>query len=86
MTSFRFVEYKGIRKIHQYFEEYVPIITRNIAKSNVLKMYKSGKEKIICFLESVSGRIFLTSDLWTSITTDDYLCLMAYYIDKEWKL
>ncbi|WP_227632303.1 hypothetical protein, partial [Klebsiella pneumoniae] len=30
--------------------------------------------------------IGLTSDLWTSLTTDGYLCLTAHFIDKNWKL
>ena len=37
-------------------------------------------------LEEASGRICLTIDLWTSITTYDYLCLIAHFIDKDWNL
>ena len=54
---FQFVEYEGIINVHKYLEERVPTITRNTAKSDVLKMYKSGKEKIICMLEDILGRI-----------------------------
>jgi hypothetical protein len=28
----------------------------------------------------------LTSDLWTSLTTDGYICLTAHFISKDWVL
>lgn len=35
---------------------------------------------------SIPGRINLTSDLWTSIATNGYLCLIARLLDKNWFL
>jgi hypothetical protein len=32
------------------------------------------------------GRICLTSDLWTSLTTDGYICLTTHFISKYWVL
>jgi hypothetical protein len=37
-------------------------------------------------LKSAPGRISLTSDLWTSIITDGYICLNAHFLDKNWVL
>ena len=37
-------------------------------------------------LKSAPGRISLTSDLWTSIITDGYMCLTAHFLDKNWVL
>ncbi|XP_059639299.1 zinc finger BED domain-containing protein RICESLEEPER 2-like [Cornus florida] len=37
-------------------------------------------------LESTNGRISLTSDLWSSLTTDGYLSLTAHFIDVDWRL
>ncbi|KAL5543462.1 hypothetical protein UlMin_007246 [Ulmus minor] len=34
----------------------------------------------------VSGRVSLTSDLWSSCISDGYMCLTAHFIDKEWRL
>jgi hypothetical protein len=31
-------------------------------------------------------RICLTSDLWTYLTTDRYVCLTAHFISKGWIL
>ncbi|XVE92893.1 hypothetical protein REPUB_Repub01dG0142700 [Reevesia pubescens] len=44
------------------------------------------KEKINFGLEKISSRIPLTADLWTSCTIDRYLCLIAHFVDDDWKL
>ncbi|OWM74551.1 zinc finger BED domain-containing protein RICESLEEPER 2-like [Punica granatum] len=81
-----FVEYVGIRSIFSYLRENVPVISRNTARADVLKVYKKEKSRVKSLLEEASGRICLTSDLWTSITTDGYLSLTAHFIDKNWIL
>ncbi|KAK9195172.1 hypothetical protein WN943_003291 [Citrus x changshan-huyou] len=83
---FQFVEYEGIRRIWNYLCDEVPNICRNTAKADVLKMYNREKIKIRSMLEEAPSRICLTTDLWTSITTDGYLCLTAHFIDKGWNL
>lgn len=37
-------------------------------------------------MNACEGRISLTSDLWTSINTDGFICLTAHWIDNEWRL
>lgn len=37
-------------------------------------------------LKEIPGRICLTSDLWTSITTDGYICITAHFVDHDWNL
>ncbi|KAH9768720.1 putative AC transposase [Citrus sinensis] len=83
---FQFVEYEGIRRIWNYLCDEVPNICRNTAKADVLKMHNREKTKIRSMLEEAPSRICLTTDLWTSITTDGYLCLTAHFIDKGWNL
>ena len=57
-----------------------------ILQNHVLKMYKREKDKLKIVLGSLPGRICLTSDLWTSISTDGYVSLTAHYVDLNWKL
>ena len=49
-------------------------------------MHNREKIKIRSMLEEAPSRICPTTDLWTSITTDGYLCLTAHFIDKGWNL
>ncbi|KAG6533058.1 hypothetical protein ZIOFF_006919 [Zingiber officinale] len=37
-------------------------------------------------MHSCPGKICFTSDLWTSIATDGYICLTAHFIDSNWVL
>ncbi|XP_024031091.1 zinc finger BED domain-containing protein RICESLEEPER 2-like [Morus notabilis] len=83
---FQFVEYKGLRVMLQYLYPDVELVSRNTAKIDSLKLYAREKLKIKNMLDACPGRISLTSDLWTSLTTDGYLCLTAHFLDKNWKL
>ena len=83
---FSYVKYEGVRDTHQYLRGDVPFISRNIVKTDLVKMYMREKERIKSMLSVCLGRICLTSYLWTSLTTDGYICLTAYFISKDWVL
>ncbi|XP_059629599.1 zinc finger BED domain-containing protein RICESLEEPER 2-like [Cornus florida] len=83
---FQFVEYEGIRNMCHYLNEEAQPVSRNTAKVDILRMYKNEKGRLRHMLESTNGRISLTSDLWSSLTTDGYLSLTAHFIDVDWRL
>ena len=83
---FQFVEYEGIRQILSYLCPEVKHITRNTAKADILKLYKRELKSLGSSLLASPVRICLTSDLWTSVVTDGYVCLTAHFIDKDWTL
>ena len=43
------------------------------------------KTKLKSILANIPGRICLTSDVWTAVTTQGYMTFTAHYVDK-WKL
>ncbi|XP_027182203.1 uncharacterized protein LOC113780619 [Coffea eugenioides] len=83
---FQFVEHIGIRELHLFLNFSVKSISRNTAKSDVLKIYRREKEKVKKELELVQDRICLTHDLWSSITSDGYMSLTVHYVDQNWNL
>ena len=83
---FNFVEYEGIRKVFSYLNSNVKHISWNTSKADVLKLYKKEKDDIKNKLKSILGRMHLTSDLWTSVTSEGYICLTMHYVDKNWEL
>ncbi|KAG2702548.1 hypothetical protein I3760_06G095200 [Carya illinoinensis] len=83
---FRFVEYSGVRSLLQYLRPDIPTISRNTANADLVKIYHREKRRIKYLLNDSPGRISLTSDLWTSITTDGYMCITAHFLDKKWVL
>ncbi|KAL2942223.1 putative AC transposase [Bienertia sinuspersici] len=83
---FQFAEYSGIRKCFSYINPEVKLVSRNTLKADVLKMFKREKEKLRDELNAIRGRISLTSDCWTSITTDGYMSFTAHFVDNQWVL
>jgi hypothetical protein len=83
---FSFVEYDGIREMTRYLHRDVPLISRNTVKADMLKMHLLEKQNVKSLLNVCAGRISLTSDLWTSLKTDGYICLTTHFIDKNWVL
>ena len=83
---FSYVEYDGVRDTHQYLRGDVPFISKNTGKADLVKMYLREKERIKSMLSVCLGRICLTSDSWTSLTIDRYICLTAHFISKDWVL
>ena len=64
----------------------IELVYENTAKADALKLYKKEISRIKCMLEAAPRRISFTSDAWTSLTSDGYVCLTAHFIDKNWKL
>ncbi|XP_010424201.1 PREDICTED: zinc finger BED domain-containing protein RICESLEEPER 2-like [Camelina sativa] len=80
-----------VRKIdHMVFREmvakYVKFISRNTAAADVYKFYENEAENLKRVLAHFPGRISFTSDLWTAITHEGYMCLTAHYVERNWKL
>ncbi|MCH89441.1 zinc finger BED domain-containing protein RICESLEEPER, partial [Trifolium medium] len=57
-----------------------------VATLDMIKMYDDEKRKLKEALSKVPSRICLTSDVWTSCTTEGYISLTAHYVDEGWKL
>jgi hypothetical protein len=83
---FSYVEYDGAKEMHRYLHSDVPLISRNTAKADLIKMHILEKQNVKSLFNVCPGRISLASDLWTSLKTDGYICLTAHFIDKNWVL
>ncbi|TXG60327.1 hypothetical protein EZV62_014900 [Acer yangbiense] len=64
---FTFVEWSGVRRMIKYCTDDFHLVSRNTARADVLKLYGIEKCKVQKMLEESPGRIYLTSDLWTSL-------------------
>ncbi|RYR49487.1 hypothetical protein Ahy_A07g035995 [Arachis hypogaea] len=85
-VPFSIVDNKKFRNWVKYISPTLGLITRNTLKEDVLKIYLREKEKFKSTLLAIPNRVCLISDLWTSITTEDYLYLTAHFVDLNWKL
>ncbi|XP_058750882.1 zinc finger BED domain-containing protein DAYSLEEPER-like [Vicia villosa] len=83
---FSFVEHEGIVNLLSFLHPDVKSMTRNTAKSDVLKVFRKEKENLKSYLQSIPGKICLTSDLWSAINTDEYMVLTAHFVNRNWEL
>ena len=80
---FKAVEWEGVRTTFHYLRNDVQTISRNTAKSDILKLYSAQKKKINNMLQMCRGRVILTSDMWISLVTNSYLAMTIHFIDKN---
>ncbi|XP_022558100.2 zinc finger BED domain-containing protein RICESLEEPER 2-like [Brassica napus] len=83
---YSYVEYERVRETWKYLNVHVQFICRNTAKSDVYRLYESERDTLKRELASLPGRVSFTSDLWTSLKREGYMCVTAHYIDRNWKL
>jgi len=82
---FRMVEHTWFNIVMTYLNPLYQFIGRKTIKAECLKVYESEKEALAKIIKGVDF-ISLTTDLWTSNQTLSYMCLVAHYIDSDWKM
>ncbi|CAD5324782.1 unnamed protein product [Arabidopsis thaliana] len=83
---FSYVEYERVRETWKYLNADVKFFSRNTAAADVYKFYEIETDKLKRELAQLPGRISLTTDLWSALTHEGYMCLTTHYIDRNWKL
>ncbi|XP_048634105.1 zinc finger BED domain-containing protein RICESLEEPER 2-like [Brassica napus] len=83
---YAYVEYQKVRDTWAYLNADVQTICRNTARADVYRLYESERDTLKRELGSLPGRVSFTSDLWTSVKREGYMCVTAHYIDRNWKL
>ncbi|XP_072094067.1 zinc finger BED domain-containing protein RICESLEEPER 3-like [Arachis hypogaea] len=84
--AFSFVEYEGIRDWINYISPTIIMPSRNTLVSDLQMIYSTKKEKLRQKMSRIPNRICLTSDVWTTSTTEGYICLTAHFVDENWRL
>lgn len=86
MRPFSVVEDEGFRKLVHTLEPKYHIPSRtHFSKSVVPAMYESARVKVKEALQK-GERVAITTDGWTSRTTQSYLTITAHTIDTEWEM
>lgn len=69
------MEYEDIRAYIFCVCEDVKLIFRNTVKDDVFSLSRKEKLRLLNLLHSILRMMSLTSDLWTSVATNGYICL-----------
>ena len=87
MHSFRTVEELEFRYIMSIASPNSKNISRYTAARDVLMYYAKERDRVKEELAKALDLICLTSDNWNSEhTNDEYICITAHWVDKDWKL
>ncbi|KAK4411826.1 putative AC transposase [Sesamum angolense] len=63
------------------------MISRNILKGDILKIYKDERTKYCNLLEKLKCHIAVTTDMWTSSNNNkDFIAVTVHFIDDNWLL
>ncbi|KAG4137558.1 hypothetical protein ERO13_D07G078850v2 [Gossypium hirsutum] len=85
--SFRTVEEPAFRYMMRIASLNFKNISRHTAARDVLMYYAKERDRVKEELAKAPGLICLTSDNWNSEhTNDEYICITAHWVDKDWKL
>jgi len=82
---FRMVEHTWFNIVMRYLNPSYEFIGRKTIRAECLKVFDTEKVSLAKVLKGVDF-IALTTDLWTSNQTLSYMCLVAHYIDSDWKM
>jgi len=83
---YNFVEYKWIKELLVYLNPEVRVPSRNTVVSNISKKFYEHKERVKLAIRKSHSRICLTSDCWTSINQEGFICLSAHFVYLIWRL
>ena len=75
-----------MRETWKYLNVDIKFICRNTVRSYVYRLYESERDTLKRELASLPGRVSFTSDLWTSLKREGYMCVTEHYIDRKWNL
>lgn len=75
----------GLQKFIRGLQPMFKMVTTNTIKKDILNIYDSEKDKIICLLEKLDCRVAITTKIWTAKPTKkSYMAITAHYIDEAW--
>lgn len=83
--SFRMVEHEWFNILMMCMNPLNQPIGRKAIRANCMRVFKKQKDVLKSALRNVDY-ISLTTDIWTSNQTISYICVVAHYIDKNWKM
>ena len=84
--SFQFSEHSGFLTFVKGLRPNFKVCSADTIRRDTLKLYQDKKTSIRNILQNVSGRISLTTDVWTSQQQLSYSSVTVHFIDKDWKL
>jgi len=86
MQPFSIVEDRGFREYVAHLDPSCQLPRRRtLTRELLLRLYDDVKEEVETVLSGVEN-VSLTTDSWTSRSTENYIAVTAHYITAEWEM
>ncbi|CAB5353646.1 unnamed protein product [Rhizophagus irregularis] len=86
MQPFKVVEGGAFRKMISKFDPKHKLPTRNTIKNLVVNLFKKRRENIKSYINTIPGKVSITTDIWSSLKNEGFLGVTIHFIDYEWLL
>lgn len=83
---FSLVNHLGFSSLVNYIQPEYSLPSPSGIAQQFISMYASEKEKLKKKFESLRGCVSIAMSSWSDVTTLEYVCLAAHYVDSDWKL
>ncbi|KAF7144177.1 hypothetical protein RHSIM_Rhsim05G0117900 [Rhododendron simsii] len=81
------VEHAGFRRFCHALQPVFHVISRNTVKRDIFKIYNVEKLKTMRLMERNKSRVYLITDMWTSICKKrGFMVITAHINDDSWKI
>ncbi|KAH1202763.1 Zinc finger BED domain-containing protein RICESLEEPER 3 [Glycine max] len=81
------VDHLSFRRYSAALQPVFQVPTRNTIKKEIMKIYENERATTLKLLDSLDGRVAITSDMWTSTSQKrGYMAITAHYVDGCWNL
>ena len=81
----RIVEGEGFRKLMEYCEPGYTVLSRKHFGKLILEQYMKGKALLAERLQVDALSLSLTTDIWTSSSTEAYISLTYHFLTSQWE-
>ena len=78
------VDGQGFREVLKYIEPGYKIPSRTTITTRVEASYVRKKAELK--IQLATANVALTTDCWTSLTTESYITVTCHYIEPDWQL
>uniref|UniRef100_A0A8I6XXJ4 Zinc finger BED domain-containing protein RICESLEEPER 2-like n=1 Tax=Hordeum vulgare subsp. vulgare TaxID=112509 RepID=A0A8I6XXJ4_HORVV len=83
---FAFSEKPGFRKLLSEACPWFNVPSRRTTIRDCVSIYYREKQKLKKFFKENCERVSLTTNTWTSMQQQSYMCVTAHFLDTDWKL
>uniref|UniRef100_A0A6M2EM71 BED-type domain-containing protein n=1 Tax=Populus davidiana TaxID=266767 RepID=A0A6M2EM71_9ROSI len=80
------VEHVGFKRFVKNLQPLFEFVPNSSIEVSCMEFYLKEKQKVYEMINRLHGRINLAVEMWSSPENAEYMCLMAHYIDEDWKL